>query len=235
MASPPESLVSYETPVSVGGQGSAAPPPAPSGNGATAIPSSHVDEILNSILPPRTWDQSDATSWMQYTSKAPASRLDVVGLQEMLDKRLIDRQARESGICPVREDLYEQCFDELIRQVTINCPERGLLLLRVRDEIRMTTDAFKTLFESSITFGVRKQLQSERGMSDMESKVQTLESECKGLEAEVQELRNKVETIEKRESEVRDLNEKRRKTEIDFLKYQGQHLDNFYKSVGGGA
>ena len=28
--------------------------------------------------------------------------------------------------------------DELIRQITINCAERGLLLLRVRDEARMT-------------------------------------------------------------------------------------------------
>ena len=32
--------------------------------------------------------------------------------------------------------MYAQCFDELIRQVTINCAERGLLLLRVRDALR---------------------------------------------------------------------------------------------------
>ncbi len=52
-------------------------------------------------------------------------------------------QARETGICPIREELYAQCFDELIRQVTINCAERGLLLLRVRDEMRMTTAAYQ--------------------------------------------------------------------------------------------
>lgn len=52
-------------------------------------------------------------------------------------------QARETGICPVREELYSQCFDELIREVTINCAERGLLLLRVRDEMRMTTAAYQ--------------------------------------------------------------------------------------------
>ena len=44
--------------------------------------------------------------------------------------KLQQRQARETGICPVRRELYSQCFDELIRQVTINCAERGLLLLR---------------------------------------------------------------------------------------------------------
>lgn len=50
-------------------------------------------------------------------SSTPATRLDVINLQEMLDTRLQQRQARETGICPVRRQLYTQCFDELIRQV----------------------------------------------------------------------------------------------------------------------
>ena len=32
---------------------------------------------------------------MQYVSKEPATRLDVITLQETLDKRLVERQARE--------------------------------------------------------------------------------------------------------------------------------------------
>ncbi len=47
-------------------------------------------------------------------------------------------------------------------QVTINCAERGLLLLRVRDEIRMTIACYQTLYESSIAFGMRKALHSEQ-------------------------------------------------------------------------
>ena len=61
--------------------------------------------------------------------------------------------------------------DELIREVTISCAERGLLLLRVRDEIRMTIAAYQTLYESSVAFGMRKALQAEQGKSDMERKV----------------------------------------------------------------
>lgn len=53
----------------------------------------------------------------------------------------------------MREELYGQCMDELIRQITIDGPERGLLMLRTRDEIRMTIDAYKTLFANSVTFG----------------------------------------------------------------------------------
>merc|ERR1712139_497615 len=136
-----------------------------------------------------------------------------------------------TGICPVREDLYSQAYDELIRQITINGPERGLLLLRVRDEIRMTIDAYKTLYDSSVTFGVRKQLQAEQGMKEMEEEIVSLEAEKRELDNHRLEYHNKVEVIEKRESERRALDEKKRKEEIEFLTYQGQHLDAFYKSV----
>lgn len=224
---PPESLVKYEAPLYVGDSSSKKPPPDSKGA------ASQIDEILNSILPPREWQEESGT-WMQYTAKTPATRLDVINLQEQMDTKLMDRQARETGICPVREDLYSQCFDELIRQVAINCPERGLLLLRVRDEIRMTIDAYKTLYESSVTFGVRKQLQAEQGMGEMEDKIKDLEQTKRDLENQVLELRNKVEVIEKRESERRALEEKKRQEEVEFLKYQGQHLDSFLKSLGGG-
>merc|ERR550514_1288419 len=85
-----------------------------------ALPS---DDILHAILPPREWIE-DQKHYIQYVSNQSATRLDVIQLQEALDQRLMERQARETGICPVREELYSQCFDELIRQVTINCAER---------------------------------------------------------------------------------------------------------------
>ena len=42
--------------------------------------------------------------------------------------------------------LRTQFADEIIRQVTVNCAERGLLLLRVRDELRMTIVAYQACF-----------------------------------------------------------------------------------------
>ena len=126
------------------------------------------EDILNSILPPRS-HESDGTLWVQNVSATPATRLDVINLQEKLDAQLQARQARETGICPVREELYAQCFDELIRQVTINCAERGSLLLRVSDEARMSIAAYQTLYESSVAFGMRKALGGEQGKSDAEA------------------------------------------------------------------
>jgi hypothetical protein len=53
-------------------------------------------------------------------------------------------------------EFLDSLSDEIIRQVTINCTERGLLLLRVRDEINMRDEAYETLYCSSVAFGMRK-------------------------------------------------------------------------------
>merc|ERR1711959_839679 len=162
----------------------------------------NTDDVLHALLPPREWIEEDK-HYIQYVSSQPATRLDVIQLQEALDQRLMERQARETGICPVREELYSQCFDELIRQVTINCPERGLLLLRVRDEIRMSIAAYQTLYQSSVTFGTRKQLQSEQGKAETEQLIADHEEKKKQQEARTVELKNKLEAIERREAERR--------------------------------
>ena len=211
MIPPVNSLVKYDNPVLVSGGGKG-------GKKADAKPQlTQTEDILNSILPPREWTE-DGQLWIQYVSSTPATRLDVINVQEHLDRKLQERQARETGICPVREELYAQCFDELIRQVTVNCAERGLLLLRVRDEMRMTIAAYQTLYESSVAFGMRKALQAEQGKSDMESTIKSLESEKSQLEQQVQELQAKCEAIEKRESERRALEEKKHADELAFLK-----------------
>ena len=64
-------------------------------------------------------------------------------------------------------------------------------------------------------------------------KIETLTKEKTENESKVQELTNKLELIEKRANERKALQDKKFKEEIDFLKYQGQHLDAFLKSAGG--
>lgn len=66
--------------------------------------------IVN-VLVTREWTE-DGQLWVQYVSSTPATRLEVLNLQEQLDSQLQQRQARETGICPVREELYSQCFGQ---------------------------------------------------------------------------------------------------------------------------
>ena len=113
-------------------------------------------------------------------------------MQESLDQRLQLRRARDCGICTIREELYSQVFgtlsihkkplgrnsnwitkyaDELIRQITIENAERGLLLLRIRDEARLRIAAYQTLYESSLGFAVRKAILAESEKMELEHKV----------------------------------------------------------------
>ena len=193
-----------------------------------------TEDILNSILPPREWTE-EGQLWVQYVSSNPATRLDVINLQERLDQQLQTRQARETGICPIREELYGQTFDEIIRQVTVNCAERGLLLLRVRDEMRMTVSAYQTLYESACAFGMRKALQADQGRNELEAKISNLESENVDLQKQIAELKNKCEQVEKREAERRDADSKKHKEDMAYyenhVKQLKQQLDQFLNSM----
>ena len=116
-----------------------------------------VKDALNKILPPKKIMRNEQL-WVQYVSCTPVTKAEVLNLQEGLDRRLQTQQARETGICPIREELYNECFDELIRQVTINCLERGILLMRIKKEIERTVNSYQTLYESAIAYGLRTSL-----------------------------------------------------------------------------
>ena len=165
------------------------------------------------MLVRREWTE-DGQLWIQYVSSTPATRLDVINLQEQLDHQLQARQARETGICPIRQELYSQCFDELIRQITINCAERGLLLLRVRDEARMTISAYETLYESSIAYGVRKALVAEQKKIDLEAKIKELSAAKRELQQQVENLKMTIDQTVNRAREKREAEEKAHSDEV---------------------
>lgn len=140
-----------------------------------------VRDTLNKILPPKKITENEQI-WVQYVSCTPVTKAEVVTLQEGLDRKLQTKQARETGICPIREQLYNECFDELIRQVTLNCLERGILLMRIKKEIEMTVSSYQTLYESSIAYGIRTLLIAEEDKKDLEKKIEETENECESLE-----------------------------------------------------
>lgn len=229
-SAPRESLVQYREPeVAKSAQQAAAS--SSSAKKTDAKKSNQLVDVLNAILPPREYLDEHGRRLAQAVSSAPSSRDQVITLQMKLDERLQERQARENGICPVREELYSQCFDELIRQATIESPERGLLLMRVRDEVRMTISAYQTLYQSSITFGMRKTLQAEQGNSELIKRIADLEVDKRKFQSLVQDHKGLYESIEKRIAEQKAQEEKKMQEEKDFLKFQAQHLESFLKSA----
>jgi dynein light intermediate chain len=214
------SLVKYNTPILVN---TTAEKGKKKGKAVNEKQTSQTEDILNSILPPREWTE-DGQLWVQYVSSTPATRLDVVNLQEQLDHQLQHRRARETGICPVRDELYSQCFDELIRQITINCAERGLLLLRVRDEARMTIGAYEALYESTIAYGIRKALMAEQKKTELEEKINSLNGTKRDLNDQVENLRKTIDSTVSRANEKRAQEEKAHSDEVERIQKTNEQL-----------
>lgn len=61
--------------------------------------------------------------------------------------------------------------------------------------------------------------------------MQELTEKKKSLEAQILALRNKIEVVERRQSERRMLDDKRRQEELAYLKHQAKHLELFLKSM----
>lgn len=57
----------------------------------------------------REWMEGNQR-WKQAVSSAVSTRTEVIQLEELLDTKIQQRQARETGICPIRRELYSQCF-----------------------------------------------------------------------------------------------------------------------------
>lgn len=112
------------------------PPPPKDKPASTKVNKQDNEDILNAILPPRYdsvvfllhgWASSHHTlisidlcccrewvegnkQWIQAVSSAVSTRTEVIQLEELLDTKIQQRQARETGICPIRRELYSQCF-----------------------------------------------------------------------------------------------------------------------------
>ncbi|KAK9505207.1 hypothetical protein O3M35_009307 [Rhynocoris fuscipes] len=182
-----------------------------------------IREILDCILPPKEWEEKGQL-WRQQVSSEPATRAETVKLGEALDTRLQQRNAREVGMCAIRRELYAQAFDEIIRQVTINCAERGLLLLRIRDEMNMSLNAYQALYESSIAYGIRKSLAAEEGKLELEEEAERLKKEKEEMKLVFLDLSQKYEMMEHRAAEIREAEQKAHNEEISFLKKTNQQL-----------
>lgn len=212
---PKESLVKYESGRSVDQKNE--------GGGS-------FSDILNSILPPKEVTINGRLV-VQYVSSAPGGS---ASLKEELDKRLQENKARETGLCPIREELYAQAFDEIIRQATVACAERGLLLLRVRDETRQTIASYQTLYESSIAFAMRKALTAQYKKKELQDKIESLRCEKSELESQVENLKRKKVEIKEREEKRQEKEAGSHQAEVaKYKKINDQlkaNLENILKS-----
>ena len=191
---------------------------------------SQLVETLNSMFPPKQWEE-DGHRYIQYVSPEPATREKSRDLFKALDQKIKERRAKDKGICPVRQELYSQCFDEIIRQVTIDNTERGLLLLKVRDEIKMSIASYQILYESAILYGIRKQLQSEDAREELKKTLEEKEKKTIELTNKKIALENKLQSLKKHFAERKEIEASKREKDLNFLNQQKESLDKIIRNI----
>jgi dynein light intermediate chain len=87
-------------------------------------------DLTRAIIPNRQY-MEDGLLYEQTASVAFNGRNEVYHLEQQLEQALDHLQVRGKPICQDREQLFSESFDELIRQISLEQPERGLFLLRI--------------------------------------------------------------------------------------------------------
>lgn len=80
----------------------------------------------------------------------------------------------------------------------------------------MTIQAYQTLYESSIAYGMRKALQAEQSKAEMLIKISNIEEECNDLEEIVDDLKKRINRMLKDEEKEKQNSKERHEEEVAF-------------------
>lgn len=154
-------------------------------------------------------------------------KIDFTKLQISLDENIKKRNLSTSGLCPERHELYKDCFDEIILNVTNVDPEQGVILSRIRNELNMTSESYKKLYESSVSFGLSKAITARQENEKLHAKIDEVISEKVKLMKENEYLKRKLRAVENNNTcdETEHQEEMSRcKSELKRLKSQNEQI-----------
>jgi hypothetical protein len=175
---------------------------------------------------PRLWRRADV---------GHVSRLDVVLLYLHLQRRCATESARPRGVvCPNREQLYRDALQELTRQVTLLCPERGVLLDELARSVQQSIDTYDVLLDSASQYAVRKSTERDLHQHLFAEKAE-LEMEVRRREHRVSEWRAKYAGQQKRLEEQQAADAKLHEQEIAYAKKANMQLVNEVKRLASEA
>ncbi|CAF2308800.1 unnamed protein product [Rotaria sp. Silwood2] len=118
-------------------------------------------------------------------STMSTTEYDLNNLVERFHMMLYKEQALEIGLCQKRRRIYNDLFDELLRLITLQCTERGLLLGRIKNEYIQWMNTYEELYKSGMAYGLRQYLYKTEEKQKYECVIQKLENDCQQLHNEI--------------------------------------------------
>ncbi|CAL8086100.1 unnamed protein product [Calicophoron daubneyi] len=164
------------------------------------------------------------TKWVKHVSAKQATPVEMKHLEQEVDRILKNRCGRKVPLCVIRQDVLEDLVQELLRQITIDCPEQGVLFKRILDHFNAEFNAYETLLRFSESFVGRKRITWKHWKDERTKKISELEEAKRILEYQTAELKHKVDQIEKRNQEMKSKRDAARMEEVKYYKKRGEHL-----------
>lgn len=198
-ADPKESLIRYDIPYAPGDPKRSLKLRKSLGCGAEErVVDPNVRVVVDSFITPRRWvDPQSGVVWVQHASPFPSTRIEAAETQQRLHDQLAAHQARRTGTSPIRSLLVAECMLEVLRQVTAECWERGLLLLHVHSERVAAQAAHRRLFESRVGHAFRLALKGEKDVAKVEEDMAALRARIELLGQQEAELRQQCSEFER--------------------------------------
>ncbi|CAF1044021.1 unnamed protein product [Rotaria sp. Silwood1] len=165
--------------------------------------------ILDFLFPPIEHIDKNNHKYIICVSRHPATITDVYNLQKNLDRRLKLSQALEVGLCNHRRKIYNECFDELVRQITIECSERGILLSRIRNTYRQMMNDYLNNYLSANAYAMRTFLLNEEIKIKLNNQIDHLQYDIEQIKKELINAEDHFENILKLYSKFKSTNEYR--------------------------
>ncbi|GFY54336.1 uncharacterized protein TNIN_400671 [Trichonephila inaurata madagascariensis] len=152
-------------------------------NHSSDVSLSMIPKTLNQIFPPREINEGGKLV-KRYVSAKPASLFEIYDLQNIFQDKLKKLEKEITGFSSEIREIHHQLFEELIRQETIDCPERGQLLKSILDEQLLTLDSVKKNYKSTFSYAVCKSLLSRRVLIGIRNEIPILQKRIQDDENE---------------------------------------------------
>lgn len=168
-----------------------------------------IAKTLNSLFPPIEIDDDGKTKIITVSTKQ-ATRFDILDLQRDFKAKLEELEAVDNDIfySKDRNKLYDQLFDELVRQEIVRCKDRGMLFRKIQEECKLSLEVMWKLIRSSYSYGVCKSSQMRYSILSDTNALKNFTARLKTAQERIETLKEELEKQkidESREDEVRTI------------------------------
>jgi dynein light intermediate chain, axonemal len=158
-------------------------------------------------------------------SEPTTNKIDFIAIKNNLETALNARgMLNTNGLCPERFELYKQTFDQIVLQLSAENADQARILASIRDEFTMTTDAYKKLYESSVSFGLNKAIDAKHNNEKLHERIEELMREKQQLWDENEHIKRKLAHIQRDEEKKREREMARYRLELRILKDRNEQI-----------